>query len=363
MRVPFNDLARADGAAAAAAVQRVIERGWYLLGEETEGFERELAAYLGVGDVVTVASGTDALVLALAALGTSAGDEVVTAANAGGYTTNAALQRGMVPRYADVEEDNLLMSRKTVEAALGPRTAAVVVTHLYGKMAPIESIRDLCDERGVPLVEDCAQAAGARAAGGSAGSFGDAAAFSFYPTKNLGALGDGGAVATDRPEVAERVRRLRQYGWGSKYRVSERGGRNSRIDELQCAVLRGRLGALEAGNARRREVCGRYAEALAGTPVGMMHDGGSDFVGHLAVARTADRAAFAAALRERGVATDVHYPVPDHRQPALADPAVSLPVTERAADEVLSLPCFPELTDGEVDHVCAAIHDAARALS
>jgi aminotransferase EvaB len=362
VRVPFNDLARVDRSDAAAAVQRVIGRGWYLLGEETEGFEREFAAYLKVRDVVTVASGTDALVLALAALGTSAGDEVVTAANAGGYTTNAALQRGMVPRYADVEEEDLLMSRKTVEAALSPQTAVVVVTHLYGKMAPIESIRDLCHERGVSVVEDCAQVAGARAAGGRAGSFGDVAAFSFYPTKNLGALGDGGAVATDRPEVAERVRRLRQYGWGSKYRVTERGGRNSRIDELQSAVLRGRLGALDAGNARRREVCGRYAEALAGTAVSMVHGGVTDFVGHLAVTRSADRAAFAAALQGRGIATDVHYPVPDHRQPALADPACSLPVTERATAEVLSLPCFPELTDGEVDYVCTAIHEAARAL-
>jgi aminotransferase EvaB len=358
VKVPFNDLARADGAAAAAAVQRVIRRGWYLLGEETEGFEREFAAYLGVGDVVTVASGTDALVLALAALGTSAGEEVLTAANAGGYTTNAALQRGMVPRYADVEEEDLLMSRKTVEAALSPETAVVVVTHLYGKMAPIESICELCHERGIPVVEDCAQAAGAH----GAGSFGDAAAFSFYPTKNLGAFGDGGAVATNRPEVAERVRRLRQYGWGSKYRVTERGGRNSRIDELQATVLRVRLGDLDGGNERRREVCGRYAEALAGTAVSMLHDGGSDFVGHLAVARTANRAAFAAALRERGVATEVHYPVPDHRQPALAGPASALPVTERAADEVLSLPCFPELTDAEVDYVCTAIHEAASAL-
>lgn len=362
--IPFNDLRRAvlaDGEVM-GAVERVMRSGWYLLGEETSAFERELAGYLQVNHVVGVASGTDALELALAALGCSQGQEVVTAANAGGYSTTAARRLGLRVRFADVDVDDLLLTPQTVEEALTPHTAVVVVTHLYGKMAQVSAIRDLCHVHGVLVLEDCAQAVGARADGRPAGSIGDAAAFSFYPTKNLGALGDGGAVVTSDEKTAQRVRRLRQYGWGAKYRVEEDGGRNSRLDEIQAAVLRVRLRKLDGWNRRRREIVARYMDALSSTPVEMVHDGDEDYVAHLAVMRTSCRAELAEALRARGIATDIHYPVPDHRQPAIGAPEVNLPVTEAASEQVLSLPCFPALKPREVDFICSALAGVVSSL-
>ena len=362
--IPFNDLQRAIAAdpEARAAVERVVRSGRYLLGEETSSFERELAAYLGVDHAIGVASGTDALELAFAALGAKAGQEVLTAANAGGYATAAARHLGLRVRFADVDDGDLLLSVGSVEEALTPQTAVVVVTHLYGKMAQVAAIRDLCRQRGVGVLEDCAQAAGARAHGRFAGSVGDAAAFSFYPTKNLGAIGDGGAVVSSDADVAQRVRRLRQYGWGAKYRVEEPGGKNSRLDEIQAAVLRARLPRLDDWNRRRREIVGRYAEALSRTAVEMVHDGEEDYVAHLAVARTPHRAALAAALAAQGIGTDVHYPVPDHRQPAGATSQGALPVTEAASRQVLSLPCYPALESWELDTICATLTTTAEAL-
>jgi len=362
--IPVNDLRRGVLAdeELAAAVDRVTRSGWYVLGEETSAFERELGDYLGVAHVVGVASGTDALELAFTALGGGPGQEVVTVANAGGYSALAARRCGMHVRFADVEERDLLASSRTIEEALTPRTAIVVVTHLYGKMAPVAAICDLCRSRGIAVVEDCAQAVGAHTSGRYAGSFGDAAAFSFYPTKNLGAIGDGGAVVSCDEEVAARARRLRQYGWGVKYRVEEDGGMNSRLDEIQAAVLRVRLPRLDELNRRRREIAGRYANALASSAVAMAQDGGGDYVAHLAVVRTQRRAAFADGLRARGVSTAVHYPVPDHRQKIIGTPTVRLPVTEEAAGQILTLPCFPELEREEIEILCAALSEVAEWL-
>jgi dTDP-3-amino-2,3,6-trideoxy-4-keto-D-glucose/dTDP-3-amino-3,4,6-trideoxy-alpha-D-glucose/dTDP-2,6-dideoxy-D-kanosamine transaminase len=364
IRIPFNDLSRAACAddEVAQAVDRVVRSGRYLLGEETECFERELAGYLGVGEVVAVASGTDALELALTALAAT-GREVLTAANAGGYAAIAARRRGSSVRFVDVAEDDLLLRPDGVERALTPRTGVVVVTHLYGKMARVREIRALCHERGVRVLEDCAQAAGARIDGALAGSIGDAAAFSFYPTKNLGALGDGGAVATSDPALARRVRRLRQYGWGEKYEVVEDRGANSRLDEVQAAVLRTRLSRLDASNRRRRAIARRYADAVAGTSLRMVGGDGEDHVAHLAVVRSPSRERLAAALATHGVGTAVHYPLPDHRQAVpLGVAEQGLPVTERACGEVLSLPCFPELGDEEVDGVCSALQAVVESL-
>jgi dTDP-4-amino-4,6-dideoxygalactose transaminase len=363
--IPFNDLRRAaaESEEAVAAVERVARGGHYLLGEETEAFERDFAGYLDARYAVCVGNGTDALGLALAALGATPGGEVVNAANAGAYGTVAARRRALAVRFADVDENSLLLTAATVERALTARTQVVIVTHLYGKMAPVAEIVDLCHARGVRVLEDCAQAAGARSDGRRAGSIGDASAFSFYPTKNLGAMGDGGAVVTSGEEVAGRARRLAQYGWGEKYRIDEDGGVNSRLDELQAAVLRTRLGALDRGNARRRAIARRYADALDSTSVRFTHRGGEDYVAHLAVVRSSDRARLAGELAARGVATAVHYPIPDHRQPAIGAPGVTLPVTEAAAEQVLSLPCFPQLEDGEVQHICAALRDAAVAMT
>jgi aminotransferase EvaB len=362
--IPLNDLRRGVFAddELAAAVDRVMRSGRYLLGEETSALESELGAYLGARHAIGVASGTDALELAFMALGGGRGQEIVTAANAGGYSTAAARRCGMEPRFADVDDRDLLVTPTTVEKALTPRTTMVVVTHLYGKMAPVSAIRDLCQAKGILVIEDCAQAAGARACGRYAGSIGDVAAFSFYPTKNLGAIGDGGAVVTSDDEIALRARRLRQYGWGVKYRVEEEGGRNSRLDEVQAAVLRVRLPRLDAWNRRRREIARRYAEALSSTAARMAQDGEEDYVAHLAVVRTPQRTAFARALDMRGIGTDIHYPVPDHRQKIGGAPSVDLPVTETAAREVLSLPCFPELEDDEIDAVCTALSEVAESL-
>lgn len=362
--IPLNDLRRgviADDEVA-EAVERVARSGWYLLGEETSAFESELADYLGVRHVIGVASGTDALELAFMALGGGQGGEVIIAANAGGYGTLAARCCGMHVRFADVDDRNLLLTPSSVEAALTPRTTIVVVTHLYGKMAPISAICDLCHAKDILVVEDCAQAAGARTPDHYAGSFGDAAAFSFYPTKNLGAIGDGGAVVTSDDETAFRARRLAQYGWGVKYQVEEDHGKNSRLDEIQAAVLRVRLPRLDELNRRRRDVARRYADALLPTVVEMAQDGDDDYVAHLAVVRTPSRPAFAAGLLARGVHTDVHYPVPDHLQKIIGAAQVKLPVTEAASRQVLSLPCFPDLEHDELETICAAVGELAEAL-
>lgn len=361
--VPFNSPGRASAAqevALAGALDRVLKSGWYVHGPEHEAFEREFADYLGVQNVIGVASGTDALELALKSVTAVAKNAVLTAANAGAYATTAAHRAGFTPYYADVEESTLCLSARTVEEALarsGGGVGTVVVTHLYGRMAPAREIRDVCRRHHVALVEDCAQAVGALGDGGLAGSIGDAAAFSFYPTKNLAALGDGGAVATDRDDVARRVRQLRQYGWSRKYTVELTGGANSRLDEIQAAVLRVRLPLLERQNLRRREIVARFVKAAAGGPLNVLRADGPGHVAHLCVGLTDQRDAVRALLNEGGIATDVHYPVPDHMQPAFLVPGdvPSLPVTEWAASRVLSLPCFPEMTEEDIEHVERAL--------
>jgi dTDP-4-amino-4,6-dideoxygalactose transaminase len=278
------------------------------------------------------------------------------------YTATAALKAGLVPRFADVDPATLLLTAATVEPALTPRTRAVVVTHLYGRLADVGPLRDLCRAAGVALVEDCAQAAGATGPEGPAGSLADIAAFSFFPTKNLGALGDAGAVVTSDPDRAARVRRLRQYGWSSKYTATEPNGRNSRLDELQAAVLRAKLPHLAGWNARRRGIVARYADALGSGPRRMVHGADANspaYVGHLAVMAGPDRDGDRTALTVAGIRTDVHYPVPDHRQPVLAGATagISLPVTERAATEILTLPCFAEMTETEIERVCDVLSE------
>lgn len=342
-----------------AAVARVLDSGRYVLGQEHESFEAELAEYVGVRHCVGLASGTDALEIALESLVCREGDEVITAANAGFYSTAAAHRAGMRVRYADVDPDTLTLSAATVEEALTRDTRAVIVTHLYGLLAEIEAIVELCRAREVAVVEDCAQAAGAKRNGRGAGSFGDAGAFSFYPTKNLPALGDGGAIVTNDAGVAERARKLRQYGWEEKYRVTVPGGGNSRLDELQAAILRTRLPYLDAWNERRRSIVARYVEAAPPAAGRMVRLDGEDYVAHLAVLLSVDRDAVRTRLQAAEIGTDIHYPIPDHRQPlwgdALAD--VELPVTEHAAGHVVTLPCFPELTDNEVARVCEALNE------
>ncbi len=292
-------------------------------------------------------------------VGCARGDEVVLAANAGMYAATASLHAGLDCRFADVDPETLCLSAETIARVLTPRTRAVVVTHLYGRLADIQSIVELCRGRDVMVVEDCAHAAGARRGKRFAGSFGDAAAFSFYPTKNLGAAGDAGAVLTRRDDFAELVRSLGQYGWDERYRVSKPNGRNSRLDELQAAILRMRLPKLKEWNARRREIVRRYAEALPQVAGRFVAVDGPDYVGHLAVILTEDRLDARRKLDAAGIGTAVHYPIPDHRQPVFsgAYDDVSLPVTEDAAARVLTVPCFPELNEAEVERVCEVLAD------
>jgi dTDP-4-amino-4,6-dideoxygalactose transaminase len=337
-----------------AAIERVLAAGRYVHGPEHRAFEEELASYLGAAHCAGVASGTDALALALAAVGCSPGHEVVVAANAGGYANAAARKLGCTVRYADVDPLTLGLTAATVEPALSKATHVVVATHLYGLMCGIEGIVTLCHERGIAVLEDCAQAAGARRGGRRAGCLGDAGTFSFYPTKNLGAIGDGGAVATNDPAIDKRVRTLRQYGWSEKYRVGTPGGWNSRLDELQAAVLRVGLTHLDDRNARRRDVVRRYVDALPARAGHFVWNDGEDFVAHLAVILGNDRETLRATLQAAGIGMDVHYPRADHQQEAWRTDD-GLPVTEHAVEHVLTIPCFPELTRAEVERIAGVL--------
>lgn len=355
-QVPLNDLGRALKAQSeelTSIVADVVARGWLVHGTQHAAFEGELAAYVGVSEGIGVASGTDALELSLRALRVPGRNVVVTAANAGAYTSVAARLAGFEVRYVDVDPATHLLDPAALASLLDEGVAAVVVTHLYGRAADVPELVRMCAPYGVPVVEDCAQAIGAAPDWGRVGSAGTLAAFSFYPTKNLGALGDGGAIVTSDAELAERLRHLRQYGWTGKYTIAVDGGRNSRLDELQAAILRYRLPLVDCWNARRREIITRYEDA-AGEHVTVLEARGPYHAAHLAVAVTDDAADLAGHLADRGVGTGVHYPIPDHRQPVFAADHGStvLPVTDGLVGRILSLPCFPELTEGEVEQVC-----------
>jgi dTDP-3-amino-2,3,6-trideoxy-4-keto-D-glucose/dTDP-3-amino-3,4,6-trideoxy-alpha-D-glucose/dTDP-2,6-dideoxy-D-kanosamine transaminase len=357
--IPLNDLARTTVELRPAindAIARVLDRGYFVLGPENAALEAELADFVGVSEAVTVGNGTDALQIALAASGVNAGDLVVSVANAGGYTTTAARLLGAKMIYADVDPHSLLMTAETFQNALARaprRPAAVVVTHLFGVGADVIRISQIARDAGIAVIEDCAQALGGTSDGRRLGSFGTAATTSFYPTKNLGAVGDAGAVLTSDPEVAARARMLRQYGWNRKYHVATEGGMNSRMDEIQAAVIRAKLPHLDGWNRRRTSIHRQY-EAAAGAGMRFVTHASDEATGHLAVIEVNDRERMRAAFTELGIGTDVHYPVPDHRQAAGAV-SVHLPVTERAAERIVSIPLFPELRVDEIDRICAAL--------
>jgi len=341
-----------------AAIARVLASGHYILGPEVAAFEAEFAAYHGSGEAVSVANGTDALELALAALGIGAGDRVATAANTVSATVAAIEQRGAIPDFVEIEPDTMVMSASALESAFKEMKGmikAVVPVHLYGHPADMPVIMELARRYGAKVLEDCAQSHGAEVGGRKAGTWGDAAAYSFYPTKNLGALGDGGAVFTRDAGVAERVRLLRQYGWRQRY-VSEIPGRNSRLDEVQAAVLRVKLKYLDAENAQRRCLAERYLENLAGVSLTLpVIAGGVTPVWHQFPVRSVRRDALLAHLVGGGIRAGVLYPTPLHRQPAYAEPDVKLPVTERSCAEVLCLPVHPGLELADVDRVAEEI--------
>lgn len=360
--LPINDLARhAQGMQErlCAAAHRVLGSGWYVLGQECQAFEAEFASFCGVKHCLGVANGTDALEIALRALGVERGSRVATVANAGYYSSTALAAIGAEPVFVEVAPSDHLMDLVHLRRLLQDRAVdAVIVTHLYGLLHDMEAIMEAAREAGgVPVLEDCAQAHGAARGGQRAGSFGDAAAFSFYPTKNLGAAGDGGAIVTNGGTVAARASALRQYGWQSKYRVTQAGGRNSRLDELQAAVLREKLPHLDDWNARRREIAAHYSRTIQHQSVQTPPVRGSEYAAHLYVVRAGRRDALRAHLAAAGVGTDIHYPVPDHLQAVMQDRNMpALRVTEALAEEVLTLPCFAEMTDAEVRHVVSSVN-------
>ena len=345
-----------------AAITRVLGSGSYILGTEGAAFEAEFAAWLGVPHALGCANGTDALVLALKGLGVGPGSAVATVSHTAVATVAAIELAGAVPVLLDVEPDSYTLDPAELSELLArppaglPPVKAVVPVHLYGQAAGMDVICAAAARYGAAVVEDCAQAHGARFDGRAVGSWGAASTFSFYPTKNLGAFGDGGAVATADPELAARIGALRQYGWGPD-RISDSAGMNSRLDELQAAILRVKLARLDRDNERRRSVADAYDKALpAGAPA---RPPGRHHVFHQYVIRRPDRDRVRERLRAEGVGTAIHYPVPVHRQPAYAGRVALGPAgcrtTERIAGEILSLPMHPHLTEAELARVCAAL--------
>jgi dTDP-4-amino-4,6-dideoxygalactose transaminase len=349
-----------------AAIARVLQGGRYVLGPELNAFEREFAAYIGCRHGIGVASGTEALVLALQALQLAPTDYVATVSHTAVATVAAIELAGLKPLLLDIDPATHTLDAEEFSRALASppknftgRIGAVIPVHLYGLPADMSAILDLARRHDVRVVEDCAQSHGALLAGKRLGSFGDIAAFSFYPTKNLGALGDGGAVLTNNSALATRLAELREYGWRERY-VSHIAGMNSRLDELQAAILRPKLRHLDADNARRQAIAGAYDDGLKGRGFGLpARRSGATHVFHQYVVRTTRRDAVQAALKARDIGTNIHYPVPVHLQPAyrgrIALGPSGLKHSERASSEVLSMPMFPELGDDQVARVIAAL--------
>jgi dTDP-4-amino-4,6-dideoxygalactose transaminase len=348
------------------AISRVLDSGWFILGPEAEAFEKDLAATLGARECVAVANGTEALQLALEALGVGPGDEVVTSPLSAAFTALAILRAGARPVFADLDPATLNVSPEAVSRVVTKRTRALLPVHLYGHPADLDPLLEIAEANRIALVEDACQAHGARYKGRSVGALSGIGALSFYPTKNLGALGDGGAVLVNDPGQAASLRRLRNGGQSDRYR-HEIPGINSRLDEIQAAILRVGLGHLEAWNERRRALAELYLRELAESGLVLPREMPyARAVYHLFVVRHPRRDALMAALQERGVGTLVHYPIPLHLQPVFASLGGRQgdhPVAERAANEILSLPLYPELTDEQASYVATTVREVVKALS
>ena len=364
--IPFLDLTRQHAALRAElmdAAGRVLDSARFILGPEGEALEQDLAKHVGVAHAIGVASGTDALRLALAAVGVGPGDEVITTAFSFVASASTIVMAGATPVFVDIDPATFALEAEGVARAITPRTRAIVPVHLYGHAAAIDRIAELGRTHGVAVIEDAAQAIGATYAGRPLGAWGDAACLSFYPTKNLGACGDAGMILTNRSDLAERLRRLRHHGDGGRYRHLELGY-SSRLDDLQAALLRVKLGRLEAWTAARRRIAARYHDALAGLPLTLpIEREPARHVYHLYTIRHRQRDALAKALVQLGVGTAVHYPIAVPGQPMFGLPAErQWPEAARASREVLSLPCYAELTDDEVNQVTRAVRTACEGL-
>jgi dTDP-4-amino-4,6-dideoxygalactose transaminase len=355
-RVPFVSLTPGEDAdAIRRAIDRVVRAGWFVLGPEVEQFEQQFAAAAGASYAIGVGNGTDALMLILRALGIGPGDEVITTPLSAAYTALAVTMAGARPVFADIDPSRLTIDPARVAEAIGPRTRAILPVHLYGQAADMAGIERVAAAHHLPIVEDCCQAHLATAGGRAVGTIGVAGAFSFYPTKNLGAFGDGGAVVTNDRALAERIRRLRNGGQTDRYHHQE-AGFNSRLDELQAAILAARLPWLARWTDRRRELAGRYRMALAGGPVDIPGECDPGHVYHLFVVRAAARDTLQSHLAAAGVETLVHYPLPIPRQAAFRAFAPALcPVAGRVCAELVSLPLHPRMDNEDVATVAAAV--------
>ncbi|MBI4640704.1 MAG: DegT/DnrJ/EryC1/StrS family aminotransferase [Candidatus Tectomicrobia bacterium] len=359
--VPFGDLKRhyeRIKAEVDAAIADVLNRGWFILGEKVKEFEEAFSRYCGAEYGIGVGSGTEALHLALIACGIGPGDEVITVSNTCIPTISAISFAGATPRFVDIDPLTYTMDPSQIESQITERTKAILPVHLYGQCADMDPILDVARRYRLSVIEDCAQAHGAEYKGKKAGTLGDAGCFSFYPTKNLGAFGDAGMVVTDRPEIAEKVGLIRNYGERQRYYHSIKGY-NSRLDEIQAAILLAKLPYLNGWNQRRRDIAQAYQEELRDT--GILYPVEAPertHIYHLYVIRVDDRDRFQKQLREDGIGTMIHYPVPVHFQEAylfLNVPQGALPLTEKIAQEIVSVPIYPELDDEEVEHVLKGI--------
>ena len=343
-----------------AAAKRVLDSGWYLLGKECEAFEKEFAAYCGVKHAIGCANGLDALKLVVKAMGIGPGDEVIAPANTYIASLIAISANGATPVLVEPDISTYLIDPAKIEEKITPRTKAVMVVHLYGRVCEMGAVNAIAKRRGLKVIEDCAQAHGAFCGDRRTGALGDAAGFSFYPGKNLGCLGDGGAVTTNDDELAKKVRALRNYGSDVKYHFPYRGT-NSRLDEIQAAWLRVKLPHLDADNARRTEIAARYCKEITNPAVTLPSaiDGNRVLsnVWHVFPVRVENRNEFQAYLTEKGVQTVIHYPIPPHRQPAYTEwHDLKLPITEKIHETIISLPISPVMTDDEVAEVIAAVN-------
>ncbi len=362
LNVPFGDMKvryeslkkEIDG-----AVQRVLNSGYFILGPELEAFEKSFAEYLGVNHVVGCASGTEAIYLALAAMGVGPGDEVLVVAHTAVPTISAISMTGAEPVFVDIDPLTYVMDVSKVEEKITAKTKVIIPVHLYGQMVNMDELMELAAKHKLPVMEDVAQATGATYKGKMAGSIGEFGAFSFYPSKNLGAFGDGGAVSTNSKEAYQKLVMLRNYGQSKRY-YHDSIGINSRLDEMQAAILAAQLPSVPAWNKRRREITDRYSSGLADLVIVPQEDSNSVHVYHLYVIQSNDRDGLQKYLAEKGVGTLIHYPVPAHLQKAYAYRGYKvgdLPVTELATKRILSLPMFPELTDEQVDYVIQEVRN------
>ena len=366
LQVPFNDFKRDPDVllqAELSAIDEVLRSGWWVLGKNVKAFESVWAECCEVDGAVGVANGLDAIEIGLRALGIGAGDEVITTSLTA-YATTLAIQRcGATPVFADIDPTTGCLSSVSAEQCLSSNTKALVVVHLYGRSADLNSLKKLCDSHGIYLVEDCAQSHLARYGTAAVGSIGAFAAWSFYPTKNLGAIGDAGALTSNNPSILEKARQLRNYGQTDRYH-HEVAGMNSRLDELQAALLIQRLKYLQKWTDQRRHIANRYFAEINNVNFSMLSRPSlpSDHVHHLFVLMTPSRDAVQNSLLEQGVQTLIHYPVPCHLQKALGNHKTApggLPYTEKHSKHCISLPIHPNLTIAEIDHVissCNSIH-------